>query len=199
MPSLPPWWWLEWGRGSTFRAMSWRGRPWDGLSATTCMAGGTTATSTRNGPSRKKYSTMSTSAPKSTSDPEARFIGRRAGTAGRGNDRVTTPSTVLALSPYPWDCVGLQLRCNIVLRPGAQTLTDTAFWIALIRRTGPRHFFKGGGWIGGERGPQHSVHFVPWPTPPRFPGLHSTRDVHAAHALSAAIMRDGIGSSRNSR
>src|ERR1039458_8896850 len=72
MASLPPWWWLGWARGNTFPAMSWRGRPWDGLSATTCMAGGTTAPLTRNGPLRRKLSTMFTSAAKYTSDPGPR-------------------------------------------------------------------------------------------------------------------------------
>ena len=31
-----------------------------------------------------------------------------------------TPSTVLGLSPYPWDCVALQFGRTIVLRPGTQ-------------------------------------------------------------------------------
>src|ERR1035441_7363665 len=88
MASLPPWWWLGWARGNTFQAMSWGGLPWDGLSATTCMASGTTATSIRNGPLRREFSTAFASAPKGTSD---------AGPRRREGDKLGLPG--MARSP----------------------------------------------------------------------------------------------------
>jgi hypothetical protein len=62
-----------------------------------------------------------------------------AGTREKGKGRRYL-STVLNLSPYPWDCAALQFRRNIELRPGnaqARALANGVVKSAL-RRTGPR-------------------------------------------------------------